>query len=209
MDNMDIADIKRDVVGTVMMYDGVPYFIQKVNDVKELIARPVADPTATSKFPYNSKLLKPITGRIGMISDGEGSVVYATRLPARKFFIGLSSNTLSVDMVYRTPDMGQKDTLYSIKQFALPTVADALLNKYPSVAMAYKIAKQANGAMPFDKQFAVDHTRAVYYKTGKVVGHFPPKAKTVQEIQFKPEFDHLRLLLENNYEKTVRTFTSK
>lgn len=209
MDNMDIADIKRDVVGTVMMYDGVPHFILKVNDNKELTASPVADPTATSKFSYNSKLLKPITGRIGMISDGEGSVVYATRLPARKFHIGLSSASLVLDMVYRTPDMGQKDTLYLMKQFALPTVADALLNKYPSVATAYKIAKQSNGAMPFDKQFAVDHTRAIYYKTGKVVGHFPPKAKTVQEIQFKPEFDHLRLLLENNYEKTVRTFTSK
>ena len=60
------------------------------------------------------------------------------------------------------------------------------------------------GACAFDKQFALCNRGYVWYKTDKV-GSFRRDAKSVNDIKFDANKEHLILLLENNHEKTTPT----
>lgn len=202
MDDMEIPDIKRDIVDTLIAYKGVPYYVKGVNEEKKLT---ISEIGSTENLLVDYKEISPITGRIGMTSGGDGCVYYISRYPARKFFIGLSYNVMFTTRIYE-----DKNTLYEglarIKKLTAKPLADAIQNKYPSIQKALMEAIKLKGAMPFDKQFAIDKVRNIYYKTGHIVGTLPSKTSTIYEIKLVKEFEYLRPLLENSCEKTVRTF---
>jgi len=203
MDDMDIIDIKRDIVNTLISYKGIPHYVANVDDGKRLHIHEIG---SNEVLLVDYREISTITGRIGMISDGEGSVYYVSRNPVRKFFIGLHKEVMLFTRIHE-----MKNTTYhglgEIKRLTAKTLADSIQNKYPPIAEAFKEAKRLKGAIPFDKQFAIDKTGNIYYKTGDIVGNLPPKCITIYQIKLLNRFEYLQPLLENSCEKTVRTFT--
>lgn len=204
MDDMEIPDIRRDIVNTLISYKGIPHYVVNVNADKKLL---ISEVGSNESLLVDYQNISAITGRIGMTSDGEGCVYYIARYPTRKFFIGLNQGVMLFTRVYETKNT-HYEGLTRIKGLTSKYLVEAIQNKYLPIREALKEAKNLKGAMPFDKQFAIDKASNIYYKTGDVVGKLPPASSTIYQIQLLKEFEYLQPLLENSCEKTVRTFKS-
>jgi hypothetical protein len=202
MDDMPIEDIKRDLVGTLISYKGIPNYVLGIEDNKALRITEIGS-FIEKKVPYTE--VSSLRGRIGMVSDEAGQVYYVSRLPARKLFIGLNSAVMNYARVYEIRN-GPRNHLDDLVNFRLRSLSNAIMGEYPSIPDALKVAKDFKGAMPFDRQFAIDFNRNIYYKDGRIVGKLPEKGTTVHHIRLVKACEYLRPLLENICEKTVRTF---
>lgn len=152
---------------------------------------------------FKAEDFKPPVGRIGFINHG-GHAFYVMRNPVRRFSIGHTQ----YNTVVRVLD-GHRDNQYAayeqVRALNVKGWGAALMNDYPPFKNAIGIAKETEGSCAFDKQFAVDAERNIYYKH-RCVGTIPPRTTKLGRIQFQPEFQYLELLVEPHYEKTIRTF---
>lgn len=202
MAEMSVPDIQRDICGTLVQYEGVPVVAKEISrDGKNLTVRRVMD-NHEFKVPFSLQSVTAIRGRIGMINGATGSVYYMERIPVRRMSIGINSNNSRASIVFD----GDGDEYSNIKEFSHHGLDDAINNRYPTFRQAIKFAKNCNGACAFDKQFAVDHKGAIYYKDKGRVGKIVAPFKTIDKIEWNAGKEHLFFLLENDYEKTVRTF---
>ena len=150
---------------------------------------------------YREDMFKAPTRRIGFINIG-GSVIYTYRTPVRKYKVGYATENLKIttlDVRYPLNRTATKERVLSLRA---PEIADAFYNHYPSFSEAFTIAKDLDGACAFDKQFAVDANRRIFYRT-QFVGIVDYEATKVSDIVFDAEYSHLLLLLENNYDKAT------
>ena len=206
MAEMNERDIKRDIVGTLMIVKNTLGFIRSVHDYDAdgiyIRYLDVADNNIKEcKFSLNT--VKPINGRIGMVNDGNGGVYYIIRNPGRKMSIGMNWGNASITTVTQyTSEYDMED----IRNFRNAGWIEAFNGTYPTLSKALGIAKKNNSGCAFDKQFAVDSGGIIYYKNKGMVGQLIGKYKTVKNISWFPGNEHLAIILENDYEKTVRTF---
>lgn len=206
MAEMNIRDVKRDIVGTLVIFKGRPVFVRSAHEEAngDILLRYMD--VNTSKLEtevFNFKELSPIRGRVGMINDTSGGVYYITRKPVRKFYFGLNWENSRIGKVCD----GQSAYDYDdIKAFRSKGWMEALNNDYPSLSKALSIAKQFRLGCAFDKQFAVLWDGSIVYKLKGMVGVINGRYKTIRHINWLPGNEHLALMLENDYEKTVRTF---
>lgn len=206
MAEMNIRDVKRDVVGTLVLFKKKPVFIRSATEEANgdiLIRYMDVETSKLETQVLNFKELSPIRGRVGMINDASGGVYYITRRPVRKFYFGLNWENSKIGRVCE----GQSEYDYGdIKDFRSKGWMEALNNDYPSLSKALSIAKQFKRGCAFDKQFAVLWDGSIVYKLKGIVGVINGRYKTVRHISWFPGNEYLSLMLENDYEKTVRTF---
>jgi len=192
---MDYDDIVRDFVGCVVMYQDKPVYINEVSrDCKTVIYTDLLTQNLAREDLDIARFLKPIA-RIGYFNIGRYAF-FAQRTPIRKFYMGLNPRNVSVQHIIETGDAER----HKAQQLATKEVAEALLNHYPTLKQALKQCVELKGSCAFDKQFAVDYRMNVYYKTNPV-----GKVKD-GNIEFKEEYKHLILLLDNNHAKDLRDF---
>ena len=147
---------------------------------------------------------EPVTDRIGNVNVHGKGVVYVVRIPARRFHRGLHPDILKTSSLIGRATYEDSRNITGLAN--LPSLFDAIQNKYPSLRQAADRVSQKQGVCcAFDKQFSVDSDRQIYYRD-KVVGALPRGKSKIEDIVLAPDFQHLEILLTGQYEKTVRTF---
>lgn len=197
-----VDDLRQMYKDSVVFHKNKPVYIEQIGgngDVAflDIIAQ------RREILPFSIKNFVTPTRRIGMVNI-MGGVVYAYRLPVRKYKVGISGenirvSTLDVDF----PRMGRSNPRTMVAGLQCIEVGEALLNKYPTLNQALKMLGEMTYAVAFDKQFAIDRHRNIFYKTQRV-GMLPEGKTKVDDIVFSKGNEHLILLLDGNYEKTVR-----
>lgn len=208
MVEMPLRDVCRDIVDTVMMVGGIPALILDAVQEKEgilLSCRGIGTNTLPYTHVFSLATVKPFQGRIGMVNSSLGGVFYVRRQPARRLHMGITIGTCIIDTVCSP----LKDVSYSqLRRWTNPLWEQTLTNTYPSFKEAFHIAKQHDRGCAFDRQFAVDSTGKILYRGATAVGTIPRRAVSLRNLQLYPEFQHLQVLIDNNYEKTIRTFSA-
>lgn len=203
MVEIDVGDIRQMYEHTIVMHGNKPVYISRVGDRGEVrFTDLLSQKKEVEEFSLKA-FTPPAARRLGMINTC-GSVVYASRVPIRRYKVGISFENLKVDSIrdIEYPE-GKEQTVNRIRQLEAREIAEAMLNKYPKLKEALKTVEKYGGAVAFDKQFAVDWKRRIIYKT-KVVGSIPPGVDTVDGIQFNKGYEQLGLLLDGKYEKAIR-----
>lgn len=151
------------------------------------------------------KALKPILNRLGFVNHN-GHALYLRRVPVRRYQVGISTNNSNVLFIehFRYHKTISR-ALDQVRRLTVKSIVDMFNNSYPPLKNAIDIAVASEGACAFDKQFAVDCHRNIYYRNRRV-GTIPPRCTTLKRIEFNKGFEFLETVLEPSYEKTVRTF---
>lgn len=204
MVDITAADIDQLYSKSIILYKGRPARVISVNHNKEVTILGLMS-GRKNVVPFSQADFKPTLGRIGFINHG-GFAFYVVRQPARRYSIGLTSQNTSVYPIIRNGERARA-TWDQVISMNTKGWGQALLNDYPAFRDAINIAKETGGACAFDKQFAVDFDRRIFFKK-QCVGHIQPRMSTIGRIEFTHEFQFLEILLENHYDKTVRTFAA-
>lgn len=200
MVEIDVADVRQMYEHTIVMKGSKPVYISRVGDRGEVrFTDLLSNKKDVVEFTLKT-FTPPAARRLGMINV-EGSVVYASRLPVRRYKVGLAYENLIVKSLDVEYPEGKEHTVERVRGLQSTEIAEAMLNKYPTLKEALATVAKFGGAVAFDKQFAVDARRRVYYKT-KRVGNVPPGVNECAGIVFDAGNEQLGMLLDGNYEKT-------
>ena len=198
MAELGIHDISQLYIECLIRYDGR---VVKVLDVVSRKTIHIYDlqTKEESEVPFIQELLVPIKERIGFVNVFP-QAIYMARQPRRTFSIGMNvGNTKMISLDGRLP-------LGSVQRFTNQAILEAINNIYPTLRQAIETVTNQAGYCAFDKQFAVDSNRNIYFKTEGIVGTIPKPFKTADRIVWTAGKDMYQFLLEPDYEKTVRTF---
>lgn len=204
MADITVADLEQLYTKTLVLYKGKPVHIQGVTGDRKIHIVDVSN-KRKDVVPYERGAITPIRGRIGFVNHN-GHALYIQRRPARRYQVGINLHNSKLDYLQQHrfhPTLSR--AIDQVGSFAIPGFAASVNNIYPSLAEAIAIAKSSGGSCAFDKQFAVDSSRRIFYKTSHV-GNIPARCSTVKRIVFIEGFEFLQTLIEPCYEKTVRTF---
>lgn len=202
MVEIDVADVRQMYEHTVVMKGSKPVYVSRVGERGEVrFTDLLSNKKDVVEFSLKT-FLPPAARRLGMINVC-GSVVYASRIPVRRYKVGFSTENINVKHLDVEYPEGADATLLRIKKLECPEIAEAMLNKYPTLEKALKTVEKFGGAVAFDKQFAVDARKRVWYKT-KRVGKVPDGVTECAGIVFDKGHEHLSILLDGNYEKAIR-----
>lgn len=206
MPELNHADVHQLYSETVCRYKGAPIRVMEINrDLMVTIMLLRHGKLAQVKF--EQELFGPPLGRIGFVNEGVHAF-YVTRQPVRRYQVGLNRGNVKYHHLPMA-DRKKAERDYNVAQkMNTKSWAKALDNEYPSLAEALRIATEHKGTVAFDKQFAVDGERNIYYKTNKV-GTIPPRMSTVKRVVFLKGYEHLDTLLIYSYDKTTRTIAAK
>lgn len=150
---------------------------------------------------YNPNDFSPIRERIGYVNYNSRAV-YVTRTTKRLYSIGITSRNSRFRSRYQAAPE-------PIRRLTAREIVDALDNKYPSIKEALQQFRDEYSSVAFDKQFAINYHRQIIFKETDIVGNLPKPYRSIERINWLPGKEHYQFLLELNYEKTVRTFTSQ
>lgn len=156
--------------------------------------------------PFNTVDFKPIGNRLGFVNT-EFCALFVYRKPVRRFSVGLCSNNIGVAFsqeCYMTDS--RREAHDGLLRLTNNDIAATIRGDYPDFATAMDQAKDAGGSVAFDRQFAVDKTKNIFYKD-KLVGK--AKDRTVDGIQLKEDFKYLGLILRGENAKDLRDFRIK
>lgn len=192
---MTIDDIRQKYEQSVVMYKKKPVLFKKVSGdfsvrIFDLMAQ------KEEQVDFDMKEFQPPPSRVGFVNIN-GSVVYAVRNAIRRYKLGLSKENFNVQVLPVPYPDGRSDVYVRlVAGLERRELGEALLSKYPTLQQAIRRVSQFEGACAFDKQFAIDHTHAVHYKTTQV-------GRLVNGVvQFDEGFEHLHILLNKGYEKS-------
>jgi hypothetical protein len=181
--------------------------VVKVKGIDEALKTNIIDLETGRSYSvnFNRESFRPIVGRIGYVNHN-GHAFYVMRKPSRVYKVGLSSENMKVTYIRgHRPNATLLRSLDKISNLTSGAFVNAVANDYPTLAVAIRVAKGSNGSCAFDKQFAVDFDRNIYYK-GSVVGSIPARCSTKSRIEFLPQFHFLSFPLEATHENTPTTF---
>jgi hypothetical protein len=189
---LPIHDIDLIFNRCVVFYKNKPVYIEQVYPDGKVSVRDLLT-QKSSNIRFDLKAFSNPVRRIGFINVN-GSVLYAYRVPVRKFKAGICDvniriNTLEVDYPF-----GRDQTRLRVKSLLFPELGQALINKYPTFKEALGRITTGEAAVAFDKQFAIDNRRRIWYKTQQV-GNL-----SRSKIEFFQEYNYLKSLLGENDE---------
>lgn len=202
---MTYEDLTRDLKGCVVIHKNKPVYVNNISrncDVHftDLITQ------KEGVAPFSLKAFTSPTRRLGFVNV-QGSVVYVSRIPVRKYYLGLHRNNTVVKTIRGVVyPQGADNAKYRLQQLNCPELGDAMFNRYPNFEECVAHVRQFGGARAFDKQFAVSSDGYIFYK-GEAVGTITLRnAKGYPDIMWGADKKHLSILLEGNYEKAARNF---
>lgn len=156
---------------------------------------------------FDMEMFSAPLSRIGFVNHGH-MAFYMRRAPRRQWAVGITPNNVLVNWPNLKFAMGDNNPYQLIKEvnkLDLKCISNSIKGVYPSYAEAQKAATEHKGMYAFDRQFAVDGERNIYYKLDHI-GVMPKTAKHLEAIKFLDGFDYLQIPLLQHYEKTIRTF---
>ena len=201
MSDISVDDIRNIYVNTLCTHKGTPIFFKDITYDKVAIFRNVATKKIT-ETPFKLEEFSAPQQRIGYVNH-RNNALYVTRLPVRRFQVGIAKGNVEVRHVAAPGSDGYRGK-DEILGFNLPTLAEAMLNKYPSFLEAYQKAVGADGIWSFDKQFAIGYDGKLYYKC-QHIADVGKGVRTLRTARFKPGFDYLSILLKDqDYGKAAK-----
>jgi hypothetical protein len=198
---IEVGDIVQMYKHSIITYKNKPVYVVDVARDGEVEIFDIS--TQRGSFvPFSLKEFKPLNRRLGFVNS-RGSAVYVARLPVRKYKVGISQENVKVSTLNAYYPQGKPETRDHVKQLRSPEVYDALMDKYPSFKEALAYVRKREGAMAFDKQFAVDTEGSVFYKTS-IVGTIKRDKDRIEDIKFIEGKEHLIHFIGNSYVKNLR-----
>lgn len=200
-------DIMQQYLNCIVKYKGRIIFVDSVDEYCKVIFT-YLETMKREIAPFNLTDFKVANNRIGMINHN-GFVFYGERVPSRKMFIGLSRNNFNMVRLLAPTGrdyLNSRDALLSLKDAA---IFNSMVNKYPSFTRCLELTENNKNidAMAWDRQFAIDKQRNIYYRSN-AVGKLPLGKDKESDIVFSKGYEYLSIVLEGNYEKTI-TITCK
>jgi len=163
--NMSVEDIHQKYNNSVVMIDGAAKYVTKVISDEFLRVTDLRT-QATEDLAVSPRNLKS-PERIGFVNLFN-SVIYGQRNSMRIMRNGLCKENVEFKVLECPSPKSKGTVLAHARTLYYPELADALENIYPDLKVALRRAKQHNGTVAFDKQFAVDCNGDVWYKIYKV-----------------------------------------
>lgn len=194
-----VQDLSQMLTDSVCMYKNKPYYILGIG--RDYMAR-AFDILAQREvlIACDETTFTAPTTRLGFVNV-KGYAVYASRIPIRRYKVGLSAeNTKFAFLDYPYKDAA-KLSIY-LGDLQRVELADCIMGRYPTIEEAFKRFDQgANSSrlVAFDKQFAIDYRGYIFYKE-RAVGRVAQVPTSVADIIFDPDFTHLTTLLGKKYE---------
>jgi hypothetical protein len=192
-----VEDLRQMFEASVCIYKNKPYFILHIGLGRKCRARNLLS-QREEDFLIDEENTTAPTQRLGFINV-QGCVLYASRLPVRRYKAGLTRENLRLENVPYAPAPGRGDQIGYISSLTSVELGDCIQGKYPDIGKAFEMAVEYKGTFAFDRQFAIDNAGRVYYKTSRV-GTVTRPPKTIDDIKFSEGFAHLTTLLGKNYE---------
>lgn len=191
---------------TICMYKGQPVRVVSIDvDFNVLLIYLRQDKRTKVKFEH--ELFGPPLGRIGFVNEGVHAF-YITRQPIRRYQVGISRGNIQARGVPGNSLQAFRRDQDACRRMSSKAWGKALDNDYPTLVAAMRIASEHNGSVAFNKQFAVDFNRFIYYRD-KRVGYIPPRMSTVKRITFDKGYEYLDTLLTQSNDKTTRTIAEQ
>lgn len=200
MAKVSVDDLRAMYTGSICVYKNKPYYISAISP--RYVAACVDMFTQREvEITMDETTFDP-PRRIGFINI-MGSVLYLTRIPVRRYKVGLCKENLNIQHLGVQYPQGAAQTIQAASGLKHISIADGMFGKYPTFAEARQLFKNGNTeTVAIDHQFCITKDRSVFYKTQNV-GLYPADAKTVYDIVFDKEHKHLITLLDNNHEKSI------
>lgn len=204
--NVSYRDLRQAYLHTVCMWGEVPVLVQAISGDREFQIKDLKTNRSTI-VPFDHTKLKSPLNRLGMVNRN-GLAFYLIRSTARIFQMGINSNNVITEEIpgVHYARAGLNRTIMT--ETAVSEVADTLLGNYPSFEEAMETVKTFGGIVAFDRQFAIDEERRIFYKN-KHVGGVPRGIKSVDGVSFGEAFQHLSCVIgeisNEKIERSIRT----
>lgn len=203
MNELSIADITQQYHKNIVRFRGMLVYVTRVFADRRIKMTKLMDGTEIC-HPFNQEDFTTTKARLGMVNIFD-SAVYTSRIPIRRYGMGINSSNIEVNMLDVKYPRGVRETSQMIQLLGIPEIGRTLSNIYPTFAEAVsRVTMEPDSTVAFDRQFAISTGGAIIYKT-KNVGYLPFGGTKTAEIVFSRGCEHLSILLESNYEQTVRT----
>jgi hypothetical protein len=208
MDAINYDDLRVLYRGSVCLYKGTPV---KVTEIKEegrnnIFTLYNLELKKSFNVAFKIEDFSPIEGRIGFVNHSNMSF-YITRRPSRQWIIGLAPTNIRINVLAKPAHYDCKHKAFAeIQELDTRAVLSAIKGEYPSFEEATHKAITTGGVFAFDRQFAIDCDKSVYFKTTKV-GSLK-RGENIQSIILDSKYEYLELPLMQHYEKTFRTFNN-
>lgn len=203
MPELSEADIGQLFGDSVCLYDGHPVKVVRAGNNMRILNLEHGK-ESTVKFDFNK--FKALKSRLGFVNVN-GVAFYAARTPSRNFSVGITQRNVKINAP--NPGLYNRNAYHAaydrVRKMVGKEWFDTIKGSYPNLATAIKVAVNTKGLCAFDRQFAIDCNRNVYYKLTKV-GSLPERARSTNRVTFYKGCEHLELLLNPDYDKTVRIF---
>lgn len=192
------ADLGQMLNSSLCMYKNKPYYIISINGYYTARVFNLLTQREELLEKVDENTFSAPTTRLGFINV-KNFVVYASRIPIRRYKVGLSNENTHFQLL---PEVNYKDggalQVY-LSDLQRVEIADAIMNRYPTIAEAWEKTKLGANIVAFDKQFAIDGRGYIYYKMDRV-GEVLRSPTTNADIRFNPNYTYLTTLLDNNHE---------
>lgn len=207
MDNdVALGDLITYFKNTVCMINGRPAYVIRISDDKEFFYKDLLS-NENRVMEFNPKKIKAPDARLGMININ-GVAYYMQRRPVRRYQMGITKENCVIHGLdgvdYRNAGLNNE----ALNRIDSSEVANALMGDYPSFADALERVKTFGGVVAFDRQFAIDENRRIYYKKA-VVGKVPRMVTSAEHIQFTEGFEYLSCVVNGiTHEKIARSIAN-
>jgi hypothetical protein len=192
-DRVSNEDLRQYWKATACLIKGVPSFVIEIIRAEEQGKLRVHYRDLTTMVPKR-ELISPneishVNNRLGFMNSN-GLCAYISRTPVRKYMMGLSDGNIRVERP------GRMDYRRDLHDFSVQSreFADMINGKYPTIKQSLDIIKDFGGAVAFDRQFAIDEERNIYYKA-QIVGKAGRGTIDRRGLVFKPEFEYLKSVI--------------
>lgn len=188
MAEMAVGDFESNFKDTIVMFEHEIVHVLRVSENRKVLLKRIRDgETIQSKsFMKEDYSVKDL--RLGYINH-DGYASYQYRSPLRVFKAGICRNNTNMTRIRGdgrlVPDNAILSTVEAYKMF---------MAEYPTFGEALRHVKDFGGSCAFDKQFCIDERRVIYYKTEEV-GNLPRFCTKARNIVLRPEYGHLKELL--------------
>src|SRR6476660_5481498 len=180
-------DIVQQFGNTTFFYKGKPHKVKRVgmDDVRILDLRT----QRTKEVEFKLKDFLPVQTRLGMVNI-DGVAVYVRRLIRKQYLTGINSTNTECIPLNSIAAGDRLAAQLKVREMECPEFADMLLGHYPTLESAWAQAKKIDGAVAFDKQWALDASGAVYFRTDKVGAYW----ESDKRIELDEPFKHYSVL---------------
>lgn len=207
MDNaVPLGDLITYFKNTVCMINGRPAYVIRISEDREFYYKDLLS-NENKIMEFDPKKIKGPDSRLGMVNLN-GVAYYMQRRPVRRYQMGITKeNTVIHGLAgvdYRNAGINNE----VLNRIDSSEVANALMGDYPSFADALERVKTFGGVVAFDRQFAIDENRRIYYKKD-VVGSVPRMVTSAEHIRFSEGYEYLSCVVNGiTHEKIARSIAN-